>query len=171
MVVQTFMAVNTTKHELRSYFDIENNVEYVNLLPFLEHSFNEYSYYVVENDLKKLSRKEKNQLSTHFILKQVLLICEMSKRKKCFYYQVDPDNNRERLLTERVFNALPSRIIYNNMSFDEFLLEQREYQSYIPIDTSKISWKKFKLFLKRNNLTQIERDFTKNINVKLSLIH
>ena len=95
----------------------------------------------------------------------------MSKRKKCFYYQGDTDNTIERALVERIFNALPSRVIYNSMSFDEFLLEQREYQTYTPIDTSKISWKKFKSFLKRNNLTQIEKDFVKNINVKLSLLH
>lgn len=165
------MAVNTTRQELRSYFDIENNVEYVNMTPFLEHSYNEYNLYIVENDLNKLTRKEKNQLSTHFILKQVLEICKMSKRKKCFYYHVDPDSNTERVLVERVFNSLPSRIIYNHQTFDEFLLEQREYQTYTPIDTSKISWKKFKMFLKRNNLAQIEREFTNNINVKLSLIH
>jgi len=165
------MTVNIIKHELRSYFDIDDNVEYVNLFPFLEHSFNEYNLFVVDNELIKLSRKEKNQLSTHFILKQVLLICNMSKRKKCFYYQVDTDNNIESVLVKRIFNALPSRIIYNSMSFDEFLLEQREYQTYTPIDTSKISWKKFKSFLKRNNLTQIEKDFVKNINVKLSLLH
>ena len=165
------MPVNTTHLELRSYFDIDNNVEYVNLLPFLENSFNEYNIFVVDNELIKLSRKEKNQLSTHFILKQVLLICMMSKRKKCFYYQGDTDNTIERVLVERIFNALPSRIIYNSMSFDEFLLEQREYQTYTPIDTSKISWKKFKSFLKRNNLTQIEKDFVNNINVKLSLLY
>ncbi len=165
------MPVNTTHHELRSYFDIDNNVEYVNLLPFLEHSFNEYNMFVVNNELIKLSRKEKNQLSTHFILKQILLICMMSKRKKCFYYHVESDSNTERVLVERIFNALPSRIIYNSMSFDEFLLEQREYQTYTPIDTSKISWKKFKSFLKRNNLTQIEKDFVNNINVKLSLLY
>ena len=165
------MPVNTTHHELRSYFDIDNNVEYVNLTPFLEHSFNEYNIFVVDNELIKLSRKEKNQLSTHFILKQVLLICMMSKRKKCFYYQGDTDNTIERALVERIFNALPSRVIYNSMSFDEFLLEQREYQTYTPIDTSKISWKKFKSFLKSNNLTQIEKDFITDINVKLSLLH
>ena len=163
--------VNTTRHELRSYFDIDNNVEYVNLLPFLEHSFNEYNMFIVDNELLKLSRKEKNQLSTHFILKQIILICMMSKRKKCFYYQVEANNTTERALVKRVFNALPSRIIYNSMPFDEFLIEQREYQTYTPIDTSKITWKKFKSFLKRNNLTQIEKDFINNINVKLSLLH
>lgn len=165
------MTADTTKLELRSYFDIDNNVEYVNLSPFLEQSFNEYNMFIVNNELIKLSRKEKNQLSTHFILKQIILICMMSKRKKCFYYHVEADNNTERVLVERIFNALPSRIIYNSMSFDEFLLEQREYQTYTPIDTSKISWKKFKSFLKRNNLTQIEKDFVNNIHVKLSLLH
>lgn len=165
------MTSNIARHELHSYFDIDNNVEYVNLLPFLEHSFNEYNVFVVNNELIKLSRKEKNQLSTHFILKQVLLICNMSNRKKCFYYHAESDNTEERVLVERIFNALPSRIIYNSVSFDEFLSDQREYQVYIPIDTSKVSWKQFKSFLKRNNLTQLEKDFVKNINVKLSLLH
>jgi hypothetical protein len=95
----------------------------------------------------------------------------MSNRKKCFYYHAESDNTEERVLVERIFNALPSRIIYNSVSFDEFLSDQREYQVYIPIDTSKVSWKQFKSFLKRNNLTQLEKDFVKNINVKLSLLH
>ena len=165
------MAVNTSKTELRSYFDIENNVEYVNLTPYLENSQQEYNCYLVDNDLNRLTNKEKNQLGIHFILKQVLLVCQMSKRKKCFYYHVDTRYTKENQLVKRIFNCLPSRIIYNEMSFDEFLLEQREFQAFTPVDTSKISWKKFKTFLSRNNLTMIERDFTKDINVKLSLLH
>tara|TARA_R110000764_G_C11001820_1_gene382293 strand:- start:134 stop:625 length:492 start_codon:yes stop_codon:yes gene_type:complete len=163
--------VNTTEHNLHNYFDIDNNVEYVNLLPFLKHSYNEYNMFVVDNELIKLSSKEKNQLSIHFILKQILFVCKMSNHKKCFYYQSDTGNDPEHTLVKRIFNTLPSRIIYNSMSFDEFIVDQREYQTYFPIDTSKISWKKFKSFLKSNNLTQIEKDFITDINVKLSLLH
>ena len=123
--------------------------------------------FVVDNELIKLSSKEKNQLSIHFILKQILFVCKMSNHKKCFYYQSDTGNDP----VKRIFNTLPSRIIYNSMSFDEFIVDQREYQTYFPIDTSKISWKKFKSFLKSNNLTQIEKDFITDINVKLSLLH
>lgn len=165
------MATNTGKTELRSYFDMDNNVEYVNLLPYLDNSFQEYQYYITENELHTLSQKEKNQLGTHFILNQILLICQMSKRKKCFYYQVDEQFPVEKLLVERIFKVLPSQIIYSEETFDDFLIEQREYHSYTPIDTSKISWKKFKEFLKKNNLTMLDKKFTKDINVKLSLLH
>ena len=164
-------AININKPKLRSYFDMENNVEYVNLSPYLDNSFLEYQYYVTENDLHTLSQKEKNQLGTHFILNQIFTICQMSKRKKCFYYELNEEYAIEKVLIERVFKVLPSKIIYNDTSFEEFIVEQREYQAYTPIDTSKISWKKFKAFLKKNNLTMIERKFIKDINVKLSLLH
>ena len=165
------MATNTTKPKLRSYFDIENNVEYVNLVPYLDNSFKEYQYFVTENELHNISQKEKNQLGTHFILKQILIICQMSKRKKCFFYEVDEEYAVEKLLVERIYKVLPSKIIYSDLSFEEFIIEQREYEAYTPIDTSKVSWKRFKEFLKKNNLSMIESKFVKDINVKLSLLH
>ncbi len=165
------MATNTTKPKLRSYFDIENNVEYVNLVPYLDNSFKEYQYFINENELHNISQKEKNQLGTHFILKQILIICQMSKRKKCFFYEVDEEYAVEKLLVERIYKVLPSKIIYSDLSFEEFIIEQREYEAYTPIDTSKVSWKKFKEFLKKNNLSMIENKFVKDINVKLSLLH
>lgn len=167
----TRMATNTDKPKLRSYYDMENNVEYVNLVPYLDNSLQDYQYYITENDLQDISQKEKNQLGTHFILNQILIICQMSKRKKCFYYEVDEQYAVEKMLVERIFKVLPSKIIYSELDFEEFIQEQREYQSYTPIDTSKISWKKFKEFLKKNNLSMIESKFIKDINVKLSLLH
>ncbi len=165
------MATNTNKPKLRSYFDIENNVEYVNLVPYFDNSFKDYQWFITENELHDISQKEKNQLGTHFMLSQIFTICQMSKRKKCFHYEVDEEHAIEKMLVERIFNVLPSKIIYSDIDFEEFIQEQREYQAYIPIDTSKISWKKFKEFLKKNNLTKIEGKFTKDINVKLSLLH
>jgi len=165
------MATNTNKPKLRSYFDIENNVEYVNLVPYLDNSLKEYQYFINENELHNISQKEKNQLGTHFILNQILVICKMSKRKKCFFYEVDEKYAIEKMLVERIFKVLPSKIIYDDICFEDFIIEQREYEAYTPIDTSKISWKKFKEFLKKNNLSMIENKFTKDINVKLSLLH
>jgi len=165
------MATNTNKPKLRSYFDIENNVEYVNLVPYLDNSLKEYQFFMNENELHNISQKEKNQLGTHFILKQILHACQMSKRKKCFYYEADEQYVIEKMLVERIFKVLPSKIIYNDICFEEFIIEQREYEAYTPIDTSTISWKKFKEFLKKNNLSMIENKFTKDINVKLSLLH
>jgi hypothetical protein len=162
---------NLNQPKLRSYFDIENNVEYINLGPYLDDSFRSYQYYVTENELHNISQKEKNQLGTHFILNQILIICQMSKRKKCFYYELKEEYTIEKVLIERIFKVLPSKIIYGEVDFEEFIQEQREFQAYTPIDTSKISWKKFKEFLKKNNLTMIENKFTKDINVKLSLLH
>ena len=162
---------NLNKPKLRSYFDIESNVEYINLGPYLDDSFRDYQYHVTENDLNNISQKEKNQLGSHFILNQILIICKISKRKKCFYYQFKEEYAIERLLIERIFKVLPSKIIYSDIDFEDFIREQREYEAYTPIDTSKISWKKFKEFLKKNNLTMIEKKFTQDINVKLSLLH
>ena len=105
------MPVNTSKTELRSYFDIDNNVEYINLKPYLEHSHQKYNYFLVENDLTKLKQREKQKLGIHFILNEILLICKMSKRKKCFYYRVSPPFAEEQKLVERIFRVLPSQII------------------------------------------------------------
>jgi len=165
------MPVNTSKTELRSYFDIDNNVEYINLKPYLEHSHQKYNYFLVDNELIKLKQREKQKLGIHFILNEILLICKMSKRKKCFYYQVGSQFVEEQKLVKCIFKVLPSQIIYNHLEFDDFLLAQREYESFTPVDTSKISWKRFKSFLVKNDLTVIEKKFTKDINVKLSLIH
>jgi len=165
------MPVNTSKTELRSYYDMENNVEYINLTPYLEHSHQEYNYFVVENELTNLKQREKQKLGIHFILKEILLICQMSKRKKCFYYHEDDQFIKEKQLIKSIFRVLPSQVIYGQLSFDNFLVTQREYELFTPVDTSKISWKRFKNFLKKNDLTAIEEKFTKDINVKLSLIH
>ncbi|MDB4396018.1 hypothetical protein N9Z65_00205 [bacterium] len=165
------MPVNTSKTKLRSYFDIENNVEYINLAPYLEHSHQEYNYFIVDSELSKIKQREKQKLGIHFILQEILLVCKMSKRKKCFYYQVNPQFKEEHKLVQRIFKVLPSQIIYNKLDYDDFLLAQREYEVFTPIDTSKISWKRFKSFLIKNGLTAIEDKFTKDINVKLSLIH
>ena len=162
---------NHNKPKLRSYFDIENNVEYVNLGPYLDDSFRDYQYYITENELNTITQRDKNQIGTHFILNQVLIICKMSKRKKCFFYEVNEEYTIEKMLIDRIFKVLPSKIIYGDVDFEEFIQEQREYEAYTPIDTSKISWKKFKEFLKKNNLTMIEKKFTQDINVKLSLLH
>lgn len=165
------MATNIDKPKLRSYYDMESNVEYVNLVPYLDNSFQDYQFYITENELHNISQKEKNQLGTHFILNQILIICKMSKRKKCFYYEIDEEYAIEKMLVERIFKVLPSKIIYSDVDFESFIQEQREYQAYTPIDTSKISWKKFKDFLRKNNLSMIENKFIKDINVKLSLLH
>ena len=66
------MPVNTSKTELRSYFDIDNNVEYINLKPYLEHSHQKYNYFLVENNLTKLKQREKQKLGIHFILNEIL---------------------------------------------------------------------------------------------------
>lgn len=156
---------------MKSYFDTVNDVEYVNLQPYLAKSFQEYQYYITDNDLVKLSSKEKKQLGIHFILKQIFSICQESKNKKCFYYQWSDKHEAEKQLVKRIFNVLPSRIIFEQMSFEDFVEDEAPFYPYTPVDTSKVSWKRFKMFLKRQNLTMMERNFVENINVKLSLIH
>lgn len=148
-----------------------NNVEYVNLKPYLAKSFQDYQYYITENDLVKLSRVEKNQLGIHFILNQIFDICQQSKHKKCFFYQWNEAEDTEKKLVKRIFNVLPSRIIFEQITFEEFIEDEAQYYPYVPVDTSKISWKRFKMLLKRQNLTMLEKKFTEDLNVKLSLLH
>jgi hypothetical protein len=156
---------------MKNYFDLINDVEYVNLRPYLDVAYNDYQYYVANNELTKLSAKDQKNLNIHFILTQIFFVCKESKHKKCFYYQQQPGNNSEFRLVRLIFNSLPSRFIVNDQSFEDFVKGDCEYYPYVPVDTSKISWKKFKSFLKKQNLTVLEKNFTKNNNVKLSLIH
>jgi len=155
---------------MKNYFDLTNDVEYVNLRSYLDISYNEYQYYLTEAELYNISAKDKKQLSLHFILMQIFFICTQSKNKKCFYYNYS-DDNAEFKVIKLIFSALPSRLVVREQSFEDFIKEDCMYYPYIPVDTSKICWKKFKKLLKRYNLTALEKNFTKNNNVKLSLIH
>jgi len=158
-----------SKHEQRSYYDTVNNVEYVNLVPYMVESCQEYSYYVAENELGKLSKREKNQLGTHFMLNQVLNACKASSYKKCFYYKEDITYAIENLLIKRIFSALPTKVIYGTDNFDVFI-QERDYYVLKNSDMSVISFMKFRKFLKKQGLTKIEDDFLKNHHVKLSLM-
>ena len=75
----------------------------------------------------------------------------------------------EYTLVKRIFNALPTNITYSKERFDTFL-EERDYMSFNKKDTSAVSFYKFRLFLRRYELQQIESEFISNINIKLSLL-
>ena len=139
----------------------------INLNYFLTKSFNEYNYHLVENDLE-LKRHDKNKLGIHFIVKELIKVCSKNKTKKWFYYKTD-GSSIEYTLVKRLFNALPTNITYSEEDFDTFL-EERDYMSFNKKDTSTISFYKFRLFLRRYELQQIEEECLSNINIKLSLL-
>jgi len=140
---------------------------FINLNKCLARSFNEYLLYITENELK-LTRKDKNKLGIHFIVKELIKVCSKNKTKKWFYYKTD-GSSIEYTLVKRLFNALPTNITYSEEDFDTFL-EERDYMSFNKKDTSTISFYKFRLFLRRYELQQIEEEFLSNINIKLSLL-
>ena len=84
------------------------------------------------------------------------------------YYKTN-GKSIEHTLIKRIFNALPTNITYNEGSFSTFL-EERDYISFAKKDTSAVSFYKFRLFLRRYELQQIEKEFLSNINIKLSLL-
>jgi len=147
----------------------EDNVRgyvFINLNRLLEASYNEYTWYITENELK-LSRKDKNKLGIHFITKKLISICSKDRKKKWFYYQ----NNEkiENTLVKRIFNALPTNITYGDGVFKSFLRE-RDYLTFANVDASAVSFRKFRNFLKRYELQQLEAELMNNINIKLSLL-
>ena len=92
----------------------------INLNYFLDRSFKEYSYHLVENDLE-LKRYDKNKLGIHFILKQIIEAVKINKEhKKLFYYKID-EKIIEYQLVKRIFNTLPSVINYGEVGFKEFI--------------------------------------------------
>lgn len=147
----------------------EDNVRgyvFVNLNHLLEGTFNEYTWYITENELK-LTRKDKNKLGIHFITKKIIEICSNNKKKLWFYYKTN--DQIENTLVKRIFSALPTNITYGNNKFDKFLLE-RDYLAFVKVDSSAVSFRKFRNFLKRYELSQLEKELMHNINIKLSLL-
>ena len=147
--------------------DTVRGFEFINFNRCLARSFNEYLLYITENELK-LTRKDKNKLGIHFIIKELVKVCSTSSNKKWFYYKID-NKTIEYTLVRRIFNALPTNITYSEEDFSTFL-EDRDYMSFNKKDTSAVSFYKFRLFLRRYELQQIEEEFLSNINIKLSLL-
>ena len=54
--------------------DTIRGFEFINLNKCLNKSFNEYLLYITEHELK-LTRKEKNKLGIHFIIKELISVC------------------------------------------------------------------------------------------------
>ena len=104
----------------------------------------------------------------HFIIKELVKVCKKTDERKWFYYQTNGESI-EHTLVKRIFNALPTNITYNDGSFTTFL-EERDYISFNKKDKSAVSFYKFRLFLRRYELQQIEKEFLSNINIKLSLL-
>ena len=154
--------------------DLTRGVVFIDLNKCLDKSFTEYVLYISENGLKTgnfrgaLTRKEKNKLGIHFIVKEIIRVCSDTKTKKWFYYKTSGDT-LEHTLVKRIFNALSTNITYGKESFDTFL-EERDYMPFNKVDTSTVSFYKFRLFLRRYELQQIEKEFLSNVNIKLSLL-
>ena len=147
--------------------DLVRGFVFIDLNKCLGRSFNKYLLHITENELK-LTRKDKNKLGIHFIVKELIKVCSKNKTKKWFYYKTD-GSSIEHTLVKRLFNSLPTNITYGKGGFDAFL-EDRDYLSFNKKDTSAVSFYKFRLFLRRYELQQIEREFLTNMNIKLSLL-
>ena len=140
----------------------------ISLNYFLDKSFKEYNYHLVENDLK-LKRHDKNKLGIHFILKQIIEAVKINKEhKKLFYYKTD-DKLIEYQLVKRIFNTLPSIINYGEVGFKEFIKEY-DYQVWKKPTESQLSFQNFRNFLKRYDLKHLEKEFLADVNIKLSLL-
>lgn len=152
--------------ELEKEEDSVRGYVFINLNRLLEASYNEYTWYITENELK-LSRRDKNKLGIHFITNKLISICSKDRKKKWFYYQIN--EKIENTLVRRIFNALPTNITYGDNTFKMFLSE-RDYLAFANVDASAVSFRKFRNFLKRYELQQLEAELMNNINIKLSLL-
>lgn len=153
--------------ENRQLYDSKRDIVFVDLNSYLTDSFSEYNLYITENELK-LTRKEKNKLGIHFIIKQLLLAVKSTNKKKWFYYRVTEDSEESKLV-KRIFGSLPTNIMYGDYEWYEFIKEL-DYNVYKRKDGASVSFQKFRQFLKRYELQQLEREFLGDINVKLSLL-
>ncbi len=67
--------------------------------------------------------------------------------RSIFYYREYIKYPVENMLVKRIFNALPTTIVYDTISFDAFLRELK-YKVVKREDSSAVCFKKFKKFLK-----------------------
>ena len=140
----------------------------INLNYFLDKSFKEYNYHLVENDLK-LKRHDKNKLGIHFILKQIIEAVKINKEnKKLFYYRTD-EKYLEYQLVRRIFNVLPNVIKYGEVEFRQFI-EEQDYEVWRSPSAARLSFQNFRNFLKRYDLKHLEKEFLADVNIKLSLL-
>jgi len=140
----------------------------INVNYFLDRSFKEYNYHLVENDLK-LKRHDKNKLGIHFILKQIIQAVRIDKKhKKLFYYRAD-EKYIEYQLVKRIFNVLPSVINYGEVGFRQFI-EEQDYEVWKRPSDARLSFQNFRNFLKRYDLKHLEKEFLADVNIKLSLL-
>jgi len=153
--------------ENRQLYDQDRNIVFVDLNSYLTDSFNDYILYITENELS-LTRKEKNKLGIHFIIKQLLGAVKSTNKKKWFYYRVC-EGSEETKLVKRIFASLPTNIMYGDCEWYDFIKEL-DYNVYRNKDVSCTSFQKFRQFLKRYELQQLEKEFLGNINIKLSLL-
>ena len=163
------MSTTSLTNTKTSYFDDVQNVEYIDLEPALVQSCKDYNYYIAENELGKISKRDKNRIGTHCMLHQIINVCKESDTKKIFYYREYTKYPVENMLVKRIFNALPTTIVYDTIPFDAFLRELK-YKVVKREDSSAVCFKKFKKFLKTTGLTKVEREFTENAKVKFSLL-
>lgn len=159
--------VSISAIDSRQLYDQKRDIVFVNLNSYLTDSFSDYLLYITENELK-LTRKEKNKLGVHFIIKRLLDVVKSTSKKKWFYYKVQKDTEESKLV-KRIFGALPTNIMYGNCDWHEFIKEL-DYNVYKKKDGASVSFQKFRQFLKRYELQQLEREFLGDINVKLSLL-
>ncbi len=78
------MSTTALTKQTYSYFDDVQNVEYIDLEPSLIQSCKDYNYYIAENELGRMSKKDKNRIGTHFMLNQIINVCKESDTKKYF---------------------------------------------------------------------------------------
>ena len=105
--------------ELEDVSDPIRGFEFINLNKCLARSFNDYLLYITENELK-LTRKDKNKLGIHFIIKEIVKVCSKTSNRKWFYYKTNI-KTIEYTLVKRIFNALPTNITYSKEDFTTFL--------------------------------------------------
>ena len=70
------MSTTTLTKTKYSYFDDVQNVEYIDLEPALVQSCKDYNYYIAENELGKISKRDKNRIGTHCMLNQIINVCK-----------------------------------------------------------------------------------------------
>ncbi len=66
--------------------DLVRGFVFIDLNKCLGRSFNKYLLHITENELK-LTRKDKNKLGIHFIVKELIRVCSKNKTKKVVLLQ------------------------------------------------------------------------------------
>lgn len=117
-----------------------------------------------------MTASDEDRIKLHFLVSEIFNTITSAIGSVCFFCNTTTLSPADGLLIKSVFNALPTRIIYSQGTFKEFLDHELTNYFLLSKDYTRRNLTKLRKFLKANKLFSLEKEFVSNVNIKLSLL-